>query len=59
MRPALASDDAIEADFAVIGVWPELKPDALSAIKEAAGPPRPSSSRRVPEPEPDARLSRG
>lgn len=41
VRPALASNDAIEADFAVIGVWPELKPDALSAIKVAAGPPRP------------------
>jgi hypothetical protein len=25
----------------LIAVWPELKPDALSAIKQAAPPPQP------------------
>jgi hypothetical protein len=44
VRPALAGHDAVE----VIAVWPELKPDGLSAIKEAAGPPQPELKPKGP-----------
>jgi hypothetical protein len=39
-RPALASLELSDDDIALIAVWPKLKPDGLSAIKEAA-PPQP------------------
>jgi soluble lytic murein transglycosylase len=48
VRPALAGHDAVEVDSAVIAVWPELKPDGLSAIKEAAGPPQPELKPKGP-----------
>jgi soluble lytic murein transglycosylase len=40
-RPAPASLASGEAEVAFIAVWPELKPDALFAIKQAAAPPQP------------------
>jgi soluble lytic murein transglycosylase len=40
-RPALASQGPSEGDIVLIAVWPELKPDALLAIKQAAPPPQP------------------
>jgi Transglycosylase SLT domain len=43
VRPALAGHDVGEVDSAVIAVWPELKPDGLSAVKEVAT--------RAPQPE--------
>jgi soluble lytic murein transglycosylase len=46
-RPALASNDAGEADLAVISTTPELKPDGLTAIK-AATPPQPELKPKGP-----------
>jgi soluble lytic murein transglycosylase len=38
-RPALAGHVAGETNVAVVAGWPEVEPDGLSAIKEAAAPP--------------------
>jgi peptidoglycan lytic transglycosylase len=47
-RPASASLDAGEAEVALIAVWPELKPDGLVAIKQAAAPPQPELKPAAP-----------
>jgi soluble lytic murein transglycosylase len=47
-RPALASLAAGEAEVALIAVWPELKPDGLFAIKQAAAPPQPELKPAAP-----------
>jgi soluble lytic murein transglycosylase-like protein len=47
-RPAPVSHAGSEADLAVVAVWPELKPDGLSAIKEAAPPPQPELKPKGP-----------
>jgi hypothetical protein len=46
-RPALASF-AGEAEVALIAVWPELKPDGLFAVKQAAAPPQPELKPAAP-----------
>jgi soluble lytic murein transglycosylase-like protein len=46
-RPAPASQ-AGETEFAAVAVWPELKPDGLSAIKQAAPPPQPELKPKGP-----------
>jgi soluble lytic murein transglycosylase len=47
-RPALASHDVGETDLAVISITPELKPDGLTAMKEAAAPPQPELKPKGP-----------
>lgn len=46
-RPALASHDLRDAGLTVV-VWPELKPDGLSAMKGAAPPPQPELKPKEP-----------
>jgi soluble lytic murein transglycosylase len=47
-RPALAGYPADDGEVAVVVTWPELKPDALSAIKQAAAPPQPELKPKGP-----------
>jgi Transglycosylase SLT domain len=47
-RPAPASHASGEAEVALTAVWPELKPDDLFAIKQAAAPPQPELKPATP-----------